>query len=44
MSLRIDLNRVFREVYEDAGRQTGLSGAVLAEVDDEFADEPVEAR
>jgi site-specific recombinase XerD len=42
---RIDLNRVFREVYEDVGRRTGLSGAVLAEVDDEFAaDEPAAAR
>jgi hypothetical protein len=42
---RIDLNRVFREVYEDIGRRTGLSGAVLAEVDDELSDdEPVEAR
>ena len=40
---RIDLNRVFREVYEDAGRRTGLSGAVLAEVDDELADEPAGA-
>ena len=36
---RIDLNRVFREVYEDVGQRTGLSGAVLAEVDDEFADD-----
>jgi integrase len=42
---RIDLNRVFREVYEDVGRRTGLSGAVLAEVDDELADdEPAELR
>ena len=42
---RIDLNRVFREAYEDVGRRTGLSRAVLAEVDDELADdEPLEAR
>jgi integrase len=42
---RIDLNRVFREVYEDVGQRTGLSGAVLAEVDDELADdEPAAAR
>jgi hypothetical protein len=42
---RIDLNRVFREVYEDVGRRTGLSGAVLAEVDGELSDdEPAEAR
>ena len=41
---RIDLNRVFREIYEDVGRQTGLSGAILAEVDDELADEPAAAR
>lgn len=36
---RIDLNRVFRETYEDIGRQAGLSAAVLAEAAAEFADD-----
>ncbi|MBV9448310.1 MAG: site-specific integrase [Streptosporangiaceae bacterium] len=36
---RIDLNRVFREVYEDIGQRAGLSAAVLAEVNDEFTDD-----
>lgn len=40
---RIDLNRVFREVYEDTGQRAGLSAAVLAEVNAEFVDEPVGA-
>ncbi|HEY3690542.1 MAG TPA: site-specific integrase [Pseudonocardiaceae bacterium] len=36
---RLDTTRVFRDAYEQAGRRHGLSAAVLAEADAEFADD-----